>query len=175
MFAAAALRSNSWSFLVVRHYHSRHPRCCCHRFRHRPEWWPCQGCKFRTKPRSKCMHIHSLHEVVPCPSCLLSVHSRPAPPPTVPATKIKASSAATKGSTLPAPMATSSSAITTLAKLATTASRILVDTDAASSCADHQLHDMSRADTSNAEGGDRRTPHIVEVVHVKSLKVVLWN
>jgi len=71
-------------------------------------------------------------------------------------------------------MATFSSAITTLAKLATTVSRILVDTDAASSCANHQLHDMSRADTSNlnAEGGDRRTPYIVEVVHVKSLKVL---
>ena len=119
------------------------------------------------------MYIHSLHELVPCPSYLLSVHSLPAPPPTVPATKIKASSAATKGSILRAPMATSSSAITTLAKLATTASRILVDTDAASSCANlnHQLHDMLRA---NAEGGDigRRAPHIVEVVHVNSLKVL---
>jgi len=70
-------------------------------------------------------------------------------------------------------MATYSSAITTLAKLAITGSRILVVTDAASSCAKHQLHDMSRADTtSNAEGGDRRTPYIVEVVHVKSLKVL---
>ena len=81
---------------------------------------------------------------------------------------------ATKGSILPAPMATYSSAITTLAKLAITGSRILVDTDAASSRANHQLHDMSTADTSNAEGpgGDRRAPYIVEVVHVKSLKVL---